>query len=222
MNKYSQLFAAILFILSFNPPLCSASDGSQGASLLVGLPHPISLAWDVRSSPGVSWGGALGYFALPFPVSGYNAVTAGVSNLEGRLRWHPFSGSFFLGGILGFQSLFGKTDQNIDITSPTLTVPMHLELKVTSLFLTPHLGWIWHLGSGNTGFTLGFELGAQLPASPKSELTAETTDPSMSPYISVVKLTKAYQDINTKIDDIGNKLGKIAFPYTALRLGYFF
>lgn len=188
-----------------------------GASLSLQLPHPANISIEARPSPSFSASFSLG----GLPTVSVNNVSASVfsPNLHGR--WHVFGGSFFLGGILGYQTLTGSTTQDILITSPvTATVPTLVSLTIKDLYFTPHLGWAW--GMGSRGFFLGLEAGVQVPFAPSSTLDIEVTDPSLAQYVAAVQSTAQYQQAENDVEDVANRIGLLKFPYFALRMGWMF
>ncbi|HAR44528.1 MAG TPA: hypothetical protein DCS07_18165 [Bdellovibrionales bacterium] len=207
-------FRVDLFIAALLLPIAAFAETPMGPSLVIGVPHPINLAFDSRSAPDFSWGAALGSFVIP----PRNYITAGIGNLDFRARWHPYSGSFFLGGIFGFQSIFGKASKTIAV-SPELGIPTTIDLTVASAYLTPHLGWIWTFSSG---FTFGFEAGLQIPFSARSTLNVNISDPELNSYLSVLKLTPAYIQLQSEIENGANKIGLLKFPYSIFRFGWMF
>jgi hypothetical protein len=182
-------------------------------SVLLGVPHPIDLAGDLRLSPGWSTGIALG--SLRPTIRTY---TVGISNADLRGRWHPWDGSFFLGLILGAQGLSGESRSSIAVSGQQ--VPVKISLKVPSGYITPHLGWLWTF---KTGFVMGFELGWQAPLGSSAHLDVEIEDPTLNGYLSQVKATPQYQKLQSDLEDGLKRLGQVGFPYvTLLRLGWNF
>ena len=205
----------LIFGLIFSTSVVHAENPTFGPSLLVGFPHPINLSVDKRVTDKYSAGIAAGALSLTLQSSG---IKVSVSNFEVRGRWHPFSGSFILGGILGYQHLVGSGSTSILVLNAN--VPTTVNLIVNSLFFTPHLGWFW---TWSSGFTLGFELGLQIPLSPKSTLDVTIDDPLYNSLLDLVKLTSPYQKLESDIEGQANRLAKSALPYaTALRLGWMF
>lgn len=69
---------------------------------------------------------------------------------EAGLALHPLRGAFFVGATAGHIALSASAPTRLG----TVTI------EANSLYLTPRIGW---LSVWDSGFTLGFELGAQLP-----------------------------------------------------------
>ncbi|MEK6579120.1 MAG: hypothetical protein AABZ55_07825 [Bdellovibrionota bacterium] len=209
------IFLAITFFLTLTfSSLAGAESRPWGLSLTVGVPHPVNLAYEKVYDPDWTAAAGLGSLKLTFQ----NKYTIGISNIDARVRWHPFQGAFFLGGILGFQTLSGAASEGI-VVGPT-TVPTTLSLNITSIFLTPHLGWVW--GIRNPGFFFGLELGEQLPFGASSKLNVAIDDPSLASQLSAVQATLAYQSLLDKLQTYSNQIGLIKFPYAAIKLGWIF
>src|SRR4051812_12487945 len=100
------MLLAVLFMFATSLG-AHASDGSfNGVSLSAGFPHPFWLDFHRQFKPDFS--GAIGLGGLGLPIHSANQLDGryGVSALDIRARWHPWSGSFFLGLALGGQDLF--------------------------------------------------------------------------------------------------------------------
>jgi hypothetical protein len=188
-----------------------------GPSLLLGIPHPVGLSVDGRIDG--EW--SVGIFAGGLGISPRNSdgnVRLSIGGLDLRGRWHPWRGAFFLGAMLGGQTLSGVATRTYDISGQD--VPATLRLDIKSAYFTPHLGWLWMKESG---FTIGFELGWQIPSNPRSELGLTIDDPTYASYLDQVKATQAYRDLERKVEDLTRPLGLLSFPYvTVIRLGWVF
>jgi hypothetical protein len=205
----------LLIAFAFTPG-AHASDWS--AALLAGVPHPLDLSIDKRLSPRWSGGFALGGLTIPLKGNSGAQVKLGISNAEFRGRWHPFDGVFYLGGILGGQTLSAKASQSIDLGG-TL-VPVSGSMKVSTIYFTPHLGWLRQF---ETGFQLGFDLGWQFPLHSKGSLAMGIDNPGLQSLLSAIQATSEYQDLQADVEDKASKIGQISFPYiTVLRIGWAF
>ena len=211
-SAFSALIVIPLLLAATLPP--RDAHASIGPSLAIGLPHALNLAIDSKSSPTMSWGIAFGGISLPLQ----NSITLGMGNFDARLRWHPFSGSFFLGAILGGQSVYGQSTRPINL-EPGLSIPTTVDLTVRSSYFTPHLGWFWIF---NSGFTFGFECGIQAPFGPRSTLSVDIADPTLNAYLSALKLTPQYQELENEVEDLADQIGRLVFPYSILRIGWMF
>jgi hypothetical protein len=198
----------------------SAGEGSfNGVSLSAGFPHPLWLDFHHQFEPDFS--GAIGLGGLGIPIHSSSGLDGryGVSALDVRARWHPWSGAFFLGMILGGQSLFANVQQVFPVSGYG-NILGRVEAKVSSPYLTPHFGWLWIF---QNGFTLGLELGWQFPLGAKTEIKISSDDPLTEAVIQQIQATPEYQKAANDVADIGNKFGKTPLPYfTALRIGWMF
>lgn len=129
-----------------------------------------------------------------------------IGNLEVAGRYHPTAGSFYLAAALGSQGVSAKK---------TLTVGAEKaepEVKISSTYVTPKVGWFWQF---NSGLNFGVELGAQIPLSNKTEIEDGTTNTTV---LNDPEYIKARQDA----EDLADKAGKMVLPHAMVRLGYAF
>lgn len=181
------------------PPL--STEHLFGFDVAVGFPHPTTFGL---------------FYVLPSKfmtaeLSGGNysmtvdSVRARIQNYDVALRWHPFAGAFFLGGIYGTQKITG------DKTDPTYGFTGSAEVKST--YFTPNLGWIW--GTGGKGVFASFEVGYQFPSNVTTNFTSDAD--------STQQNTQEYQDLQTKVRDNAEKIGKTGVPYVSLlKIGFLF
>jgi hypothetical protein len=188
-----------------------------GPSFLVGIPHPFSLSVDLRIDGEWSVGLALGGLAVS-PRRAKGSTRMSIGGLDLRGRWHPWRGAFFLGAMLGGQTLSGSTTNVYDVSGQDVSATITLDVK--SAYFTPHLGWMWIKESG---FTIGVELGWQVPSNPRSLFGVSVDDPALAAYLDQVKATQEYKDFVKDIEDRTRPLGLLSFPYvTVLRVGWVF
>lgn len=182
-------------------PVASPGEHLFGFHAALGFPHPISYGLNyVHPNKLLSAEVSTGSYSMTV-----DSVRAKIQNTEGALRYHPFAGSFFLGALFGTQRITGdKTDSTYGFTGSA---------EVKSNYLTPHLGWIW--GQAGSGVFASFAIGYQ---SPSNVTTAFSSDAS-----AAQQLTTEYQDLQTKVRDNAEKLGKMGLPYLGLfKIGYLF
>lgn len=181
----------------------SAEDRKLGITGALGFPHILSgqVSYRItdRFALGVAYGG------VPLMGSSTKSCGAVVSfqgyNVEGVARFHPFKGSFFLGGNLGYQDFRVNTVQK-------LGVPYEINDGIRSVYVTPHIGWYKVY---SCGITIGSELGAQFPLSSKRYTDRVSGEGSYNP------------DAQDAVDKGLKILGKNVLPYiTLIRLGYSF
>ncbi|MCM2324456.1 MAG: hypothetical protein NDJ90_14455 [Oligoflexia bacterium] len=202
-----------LFLLSY--PLSSHAV-PLGGSFSAGLPHPLNLALEARVSETFSGSISLG----GLPTVHQQEVALSLSTLNARGRWHPFSGAFFLGGILGAQKIKGSMTEDVVLTSPSVVIPTTVSLAVNNLYLTPHLGWLWGLNA--PGLLFGVEAGVQLPFGARSSLEIRPEDPAYLLLLPLIQATPEYQKAESDVETAANRVGKLVFPYVAIRLGWLF
>ena len=217
----------LLIVLVISPGAHAAhhytpEEAEIGPTLVVGLPHPLMFAIDGRNHEYLSAGIGLGNVSIPLGKANdeVTSIRVGISNVEVRGRVHPFGGTFFLGAILGSQDLYARAATTV-IIPDVANIPLSLEAKIQSGYLTPHLGWFWVLGQ-RFRMTLGLELGVQLPFSAKSSLDPQIGEPTLSSYLDLVKTTEPYRRLEADLVNAGNRIGLIKLPYAAIRLGWMF
>ncbi len=188
-----------------------------GPAIQLGLPHPVTYGGEGLYAKIVSFGFSTGSYT----VTQISKAHIGIRSWELFARWHPFADAFFLGGAYGHQDIKGRfeDDLKVKISGFPTTVPTRVDAAIHSNYVSPRLGWLTVYDSG---FTLGFEIGAQIPLSPVTRVDA--TMPSMSASAAAqVKATNDYKDLKKKADDAVKLLGKKTFPYlTLLKMGWLF
>ena len=218
-------FWRALFVLSplLSGTLCFASSQGWrlGPGFLIGFPHPIQINADVRPpEQAFSFAGGVGYLPLTFDVgSDKTSVHLKERNIDGRLRFHPMKGAFYLGMIVGRQWISASATKSVDASG--VSIPTTINIDLSNFYFTPHLGWQWVFES--TGFFLGFDLGWQIGFRPSNSLDVSIQDPAYSGYTALIKSTAGYQELETKVNDGLNKLGTMSLPYvTLLHFGWYF
>jgi hypothetical protein len=208
---------------AFQTDVSSGGDfRSWGATISANIPHPVFVELEHRFSP--KWSVGLGAGGLSLNNLNINQIplTLSIAGVDGRVRWHPWGGSFFLGMALGGQKFSGQASDNIPVTigPQTTNIDTSVTAQITSAYLTPHLGWFKVF---NSGFTLGFDFGLQVPVRPQTQIAIATNNNVANIALDLIEQTKQYQDLQTKVQDAGDKIGKIPLPYmTVLRLGWMF
>lgn len=137
----------------------------------------------------------LGFGVLPSALGAALLSAANVQggklsswSLETAVQLFPFRGSFFLGTAVGLMSL----------SASAATQAGAVTLDVTSIYVTPRLGW---LATWDSGFTLGFDMGAQVPLT------------------SAVGVTGPSQAASN-LESVSRLLATTPLPTVALRLGW--
>jgi hypothetical protein len=145
-----------------------------------------------------------------------------ISNQEAVARLHPFMGAFYLGMTFGRHVIEATGNKTVSVTVPAPgSATFRLTDKITSNYLTPHVGWMWKY---DIGLTLGFDIGYMAQSGASVDLKEEPMGPlpfgtSMSDYQS----TPEYQQARKDVVDASEQIGKKGIPYLALfRIGYMF
>jgi hypothetical protein len=209
------VLASVLFFC-LEPRAHAFLDGyRKGPHLGLQFPHLYDLGYEARHlTSDFSMG--LGLGVVPKITFGAN-TQVGVSHLEFRGRWHPFSGAFYIGGALGSQTINATGRQTVDVGGTP--VPVKIDLKLASPYFMTHIGWMWIFDSG---FTLGLELGTQRGGNGRSDLELTVEDPSTSKTVAEIQASPAYQLFESGVENELGKLGKIALPYYGVRFGWMF
>ncbi|MBC7659103.1 MAG: hypothetical protein H7249_05280 [Chitinophagaceae bacterium] len=205
---------------SYNSPVDDRSVFSYlriGPTIQLGFPHPLTYGIDAMAADIVSFGFSTGKYS----VTQISKATIDIKSWDVHARVHPFMGSFFLGLAYGNQDVKGKFEDNETLTLSGFpaTVPVRVDAAIKSAYITPHLGW---LAIYESGFTMGLEIGAQIPLSPKTSV--EGTVPGATPSeVAQIEGNSDYKDLKKKADDTLKILGKRTVPYvTLLKLGWLF
>jgi hypothetical protein len=197
-----------------------------GPTFSIEVPHPLFLDLEKRWNKSFSSAIGLGGFKLTVNTSSI-PVALGIGAVDGRFRWHPFEGAFFIGVMVGYQSIWASGQDSIPVSgsvpglgSVSTTANIIASVNVSGLYAAPHIGWLWVWDSG---FTLGAELGWQFDfASSTSIQTSGATDQDQL-LVDLAKLTTQYQNLQTQVQNAGNQIGNTGFPYFCLiRVGYLF
>lgn len=192
---------------SLAPAAYAAESHRFGFHGTAGIPHLMTAGLDYIHSSG--------FFGASLNFGGFgtktNDVEVSMGHTEIALQYYPFAGSFFVGALVGQQTLKGKKTQVNTQSGQTLTA----EVTVKSNYITPHIGWNWIWDSG---FNLGFEVGYQSPSSNSTDIVTNAaaygvTEANNAEYAAQVK----------DVRDKGDQLGKMGLPYlTLLKIGWLF
>jgi hypothetical protein len=140
-------------------------------------------------------------------------------NWDIRVRWFPFSGSYFLGAAYGNQGVVLKTRTDLKNTQGELElkIPTDIRLEVTTKYLTPHMGWF---ATWESGFTLGFEFGYQMALNSSADFDVVFQDVSPTNR-ATVENTAEFKKSKSDIEKTAELFGKTSIPYiNLLRLGW--
>jgi hypothetical protein len=217
-------FAACVAVFAMLPGLALASHQAHdwGLTFSVGVPHPLWLGVDWLASPKFTLELGAGGLSVPFKSADGSSVNLGISAIDLRGRWHPWAGAFFLGAALGFQRVHGTATEPIAYTQSgiTQTVNVTADGTINAAYVTPQFGWMWVFSGG---FTLGFDFGILVPISPRTQIDLVADSALGNTAIDIVRSTASYQELESRVDDVGNRVGKLNLPYvTVLKLGWMF
>lgn len=191
--------------------------GSRGKRLavtgLLGLPHPVNIGLDYRLGDKLSLGVTAGIFAFNYNF-GSDRYKIATQNVEGRIRFFPLGGAFFIGCAAGTQNVTGDTARVI--TSSGISVDVSAKGEISNMYIIPHIGWF---RTAANGFTIGFEAGVYMPMGANSNISLTSTNP----LIALVQSTAEYQSLQADATKFGNDVGSMTLPFlTILRIGWAF
>lgn len=182
-----------VLLLAASLTFATNAQAAFGINAGTGIPYlsQVGLDWTLASK---TWGFQFEYNILSLSTG---LASASLTKPEIMAKWHPMQGSFFLGLGIGQQVLSSKaTDATTGQTA---------EVSVTSMALTPTLGWMW--GSGDGGLWFGLDFGMVMPSGATVTITSALPDTN-----------QAYIDARNQ----GRTLGETQYTAFGLKLGYLF
>jgi hypothetical protein len=192
-----------------------------GPSISLDVPHLVTTSLDATYNRTFGFSIAASNFYRKFDADEVKQAEVELKSFDVRFRWFPWQGSFFIGASYGKQAIGvkGKKDLALNFQGNSLTVPTHLKYTLDTTYFTPHLGWF---ATWDSGFTMGFEVGAQIPTSTKAELKVAFDNVGTAAE-NEVKESSQYKDAKKDVEDAGEALGKKVLPYINLiRIGWLF
>jgi len=182
---------------------------------IISLPRPLELEATYRLAPALAVSAQ--YSMLPDLTAPGGSATLQLRAYQGIVRWFPFSGAFFIGSGIGYQTFRASLSKTVD--NGTLTTALDL----SGVFVSPQLGWLFVMQSG---FTLGLSLGVQVPL-PKDPVATSTYNGQTVPPQGGAGFSQDVVDEASKNRDTVQTLGKLANKYPIpnielLRIGVFF
>jgi hypothetical protein len=187
-----------------------------GLSASLSLPHMLNFA--LESMIGSNFSVSVNYGNV---TRSLNNVDVSLKHQDIRLRWFPYSTSFFVGLGLGQHQLTGELDRTIKVSaeSNAVSAPVNGKLKASATYAVPHVGWfsIW-----DSGFVVGFDVGYLLPANSKSTFSHTFKN---APAGSETALTESadFKKLKSDLEDSAKKHASRPTPFTSLlRLGWMF
>ena len=181
---------------SIAAPAPSRSTGGHPAGLMLGIngvQQPLHADLVVRPVRGLA--ATIGVGGLPASL-GQTLLSAARVQGGSLSSWSaeigmlvfPFGGSFFVGAAAG----------HISLAAAASTKAGQVSFDYSSLYLTPHLGW---LATWDSGFSIGFDAGAQLP------FAASLT-------------TSGPKQAAANLDSLARALAALPLPTVSLKLGW--
>jgi hypothetical protein len=180
------------------------------------VPHIINTGFETLTYK--KYGASLNYGNISRNING---VDVGLKHYDVRLRYHPWSSSFFAGVALGKHMITGQKSKDINVTynGTKSNVPTKLKVTASANYIAPHIGWfvVWE-----PGFTMGLDLGWMIPsgATSKAEATfANLPDGAESAIRATPEFTSATSDVEKASDDYVKK----SIPFISMiRIGWMF
>jgi hypothetical protein len=198
-----------------NPALDSEPRAYRlGLSASLSLPHMLNFA--LESMIGRNFSVSVNYGNV---TRSLNNVDVSLKHQDIRLRWFPYSSSFFVGLGLGQHQLTGELDRTIKTTAQSQAVSAHGKLNASATYAVPHVGWfsIW-----DSGFVVGFDVGYLFPGNTKSTFSHTFKD---APAGTETTLTESadFKKLKSDLEDSAKKHASRPTPFTSLlRLGWMF
>jgi len=157
-------------------------------------------------------------------ISFYGDATLAYQEYDVYGHIFPFGGGFFLGAGVGYMHAQGSLAETWDLSAfqippgllpPGYMLPASLEYtsggSVRAMVLTPQIGYLHTFGSG---FSVGFDIGAQIPIAP-SEISVES---SVKPQ-ELAQLPE-FQQTEQAVRDTLEKVGATPLPTINFRIGW--
>ncbi|KAB8029175.1 hypothetical protein [Fluviispira multicolorata] len=147
---------------------------------------------------------------------------------EAKLSIFPFGSSFFIGIAYGQRNITLKANATIIATitglPSKLTTPVEEEINISSVYLTPQLGWLATWGGKFGWFAIGTEFGLQYSLKNTVNLKTTFTDPAAIPYLSLLTTTPEYLALYSQLQtSLTDNLNKYPLPYwNILKIGWLF
>lgn len=175
-------------------PSPKAVAGPYGVNFGLGVPYVTQFGVNYVDLPNnLSAEARLNFFTLSVGIASVR-----LTKPEINVKWHPFSGAFFLGIGLGHQ-----------IATATATEPntgAGIKYSVSSNVVTYTAGWLW--GLSEPGFFGGFDFSFQNP---------------YNTYTKIDSDVPVNDDAYTDAKDAGEKFGNLGLPlFTLIRIGYLY
>ena len=99
-----------------------------------------------------------------------------------------------------------------------MSVPVNAGIDIKSLYGAAHFGMIFYRRGG---FYHGWGFGYQIPVYSKADISSSFTGDSF--IDGAIRSTGSYQEVESELERLGEKAGKLGLPYLQLlEIGYLF
>lgn len=192
-----------------------------GPFLSFGIPHPITVGVDGQIEK--DYGANIGFGSYTYSKPDTTTIKdlkIKIQHFEIGGSWRPWSGSFFVGGELGQQTLQVSAMSTKKVSSGETSSDLSLtaDMKIVSTYLTPQVGWNWKFDSG---LNIGTTLGVQYPLTSRS--TFEANVEGVAGLDEAIKRLPEYQQLDDDVHDAGKKAGLLALPkWEVIHVGWLF
>jgi hypothetical protein len=174
--------------------LMPTAKAAVGVNAGLGFPYVSQVGLDLTLGSNLSL--TANHNALDIDV---DEAEVGLQMQEIGVRWHPFSGAFFIGAGIGRQALKVKAVEE--------TTGAEASVDVTSTTSIAKLGWMW--GRDDGGLWFGIDIALIIPSGGEVDVEADG-------------LTEADQEFQD-VQDAGEQFAETSYTnITFARLGYLF
>jgi hypothetical protein len=193
-------------------PVWQGAIGPLRIGIMLSAEIPSFLHYSVESRFLRYFGAGVGFGGFGNTISGVRTQSR---HWDARLRYFPFSGSFYMG--LGIGSQMVSAQMQTPVVTSQETIDSKWSGSYKRLNCTPAFGWhaIWE-----NGFNLNFSLGWQMAARSSSNFTFDSYS-ATSEQRERVKESGVYKENERKIKyDIIDKLSGKPLPHVGLGVGW--
>ena len=195
----------------------------------VGLPALVSFGATLKLTRYLGAGVNVGLIPT-MKISFYGDATLSYQEYDAYARVYPFGGGLFLGAGIGYATVKGTYTENFDLSGyqspvPGVSLPADAlyrsEGSVKTMVVTPQLG-VFH--SFDSGFSLGFDIGAQVPVAPSQIAFSSSVEANLDPRIPASLRQQLYDEYvgpaNHRVEQTLEKVGRSIIPTFNIRIGW--
>jgi hypothetical protein len=180
---------------------CSLGSVCMGPTFDLGVPNLLGGGFHLRI--GKYFGASVDFQVLPSITIKPATVHASLFSIDGRI--YPFGGALFLAFGFGYQSLYGRVDDNNVAAEATIGLPAFLA----------GIGFM-----GHDGFVMGIDLDLLVPLGSKKISVRELSDPTTAGLLQS-QVDKVKADARKGVDKVLNAL-PLFVEFNLIRVGYLF